>query len=228
MGASQDPNDVPGVSGPVTNAICWLFLLLALLTITGRLITRIKITNFFGLDDIFIIASFIILTILTVLSSIAVSAGLGSHYDDLTEHGKIRAQKWVLVIRAFSTWPLAVPKLSVVALLVRVFEPRRWVAVTFYTLSGLGIVFAGVVSIVWVVQCSPIQKQFDSSVAGSCWAPSVVYALAEVQFSELFPLAATDIGRGIILLKCLVVLTSPQYNLSFMTSCSLFTPSQSY
>ena len=149
---------VDGLNGPQVNAICWLSSGFATATLIARLISRIHLTKHYGIDDTMIIVAYVFLLAMTIVSSVSVHAGSGSHFDTLSPHQKVEAAKWVLVVQAFSPWTLAMPKLSVVALLVRVFEPRRWISILFWVLAILGVFFAASASIVWCVQCHPIDK----------------------------------------------------------------------
>ncbi|KAL9050033.1 MAG: hypothetical protein Q9162_006883 [Coniocarpon cinnabarinum] len=158
MAAAQPPGNVSGLDGATTNAICWLFLGLATATLVARLVSRIHLTNHYGIDDSMIILAYLFLVALTILNSVAVSAGAGTHIYDLTPEQQVNANKWVFILQCLSAWTLAMPKLSVVALLVRVFEPRRWVSILLYTLAVLGVMLALVTTIVWTQQCKPINK----------------------------------------------------------------------
>ena len=177
--------EVAGVSGTTINIVCWLSVGIAFLTIVARLISRICITKFFGIDDVFIIISFLVLVVLNTLASLAVQAGYGSHFKDLSDEQKVRAGRWLLTMRCFSPWPLAVPKLSVVALLIRVFEPSKIVKRTFYAIAASGLLVAALATILWIVQCSPVEKQYNPSITeGHCWPRTTVYQFSEFQFGQ--------------------------------------------
>lgn len=95
---------------------------------------------------------------MTIATSVDVHAGHGTHFRDLSPMQKMEARKWVLIIQCMSAWTLAMPKMSVVALLVRVFEPRRWLSVLFYSMAIFGVIIAAITTVIWSVQCRPTEK----------------------------------------------------------------------
>lgn len=95
--------------------------------------------------------------IFAILNSVAVANGFGTHFDRLSHAQQTDALKWDLITHTMASWALAVPKLALVALLIRVFEPRKIMIIALYAAAVFGVVTALVASLLWVLRCSPVE-----------------------------------------------------------------------
>jgi hypothetical protein len=65
------------------------------------------------------------------------------------------------------------PKLGVVALLCRLFNPNRWWKIFLWTLvSGAGLVICGCIIIIYA-QCTPTKALWTPGL-GECWNPTIL------------------------------------------------------
>lgn len=103
-----------------------------------------------------------------VLYCISVTdAGLGHHYDTLTAH----EAAYFRLLYVITVWPgvlgLALPKLAVVGLICRVFKPDRWHRIVLWFIGILCTLNFIVVCMVGLLQCQPIQAQWDLTIKGA-------------------------------------------------------------
>lgn len=126
--------------------------------------------------------------------TVDVSFGNGRHIADLLAEDPIKASKWARSgrttatsnmllqanshlaygINALAFWTFTLPKLPVVALLVRLFEVRaRHLGKVLWSLLAILIIWITMMTIVTFVQCNPVEKNWNPMVPGTCWNPKI-------------------------------------------------------
>ena len=107
------------------------------------------------------------------LVTAAVAAGDGEHVSTLSRHDFERAAMLNMAAYAPGIISFVLPKLGVVALLCRIFNPtRRWQIFLWAFVGGSGLVICGCIVILYA-QCSPMRAMWTPGL-GKCWSPSIV------------------------------------------------------
>lgn len=66
------------------------------------------------------------------------------------------------------------PKLAIIFLIVRTFEPPKWQRWILYTLWTLLFIAASLNGIFVFMQCSPASGLWDQSTNPVCWKPNIL------------------------------------------------------
>jgi hypothetical protein len=104
----------------------------------------------------------------------SVENGTGRHLAVLTPQQMSGAILWTMVAYQPSLQAFTVPKLAVIALLVRLLNPSRAHRIFLWTMGitcWLAVIFC---NFLLFAQCTPSRSQWDFSVKGECWDHSVV------------------------------------------------------
>ncbi|KAL3417896.1 integral membrane protein [Phlyctema vagabunda] len=146
-------------------AVCWI-------TVLARAYVRVRIVRSFGYDDSLMIASLALFTVIVGLALRMVAVGLGRHAvtvpaAHVQEIIKIFYCEEIVYFAA-----TVLGKLSIAIMLLRLAQSRthRFIILgtaAFYTACGIAFV------VVASLQCSPINRYWDPSVAGSCMSRDV-------------------------------------------------------
>lgn len=114
-----------------------------------------------------------------ITSSILVHYGLGRHSETLTSEQLLLVAKWDWIPQPFSIIALALVKLSISALLLRLLGPQakwsRWFLYINMILFPLTMVIA---SITTFAQCDPPRALWETVPGAKCWDPSVQAGIA--------------------------------------------------
>ncbi|KAK8848708.1 integral membrane protein [Apiospora arundinis] len=175
-------------------AVIWTFTGIALFFASARWYVRGWMQRRLRSDDYLIAISVSTGIIACALTTVSVSKGIGRHVEALSQEQRITATLWVYAAYCPSVLSFGLPKLAVIALLVRLLVPSRthfwvlWVMgalVQFALLGVVGLLFG---------RCQPLLYAIDQSVEGHCLATStwVHYCLFTASFSAFvdFYLAA--------------------------------------
>jgi hypothetical protein len=102
-----------------------------------------------------------------------VQAGDGQHVDTLSPDSFQRAAMLNTAGFAPGILSFVLPKLGVVALLCRIFNPnRRWKLFLWILVSGSGLVICGCIIIIYA-QCTPTKALWTPGL-GACWSPTIL------------------------------------------------------
>lgn len=104
----------------------------------------------------------------SIAVSAAIQAGFGKHMRDIPPPQRSLALYRNMIQHAIGVWSFSLPKLSIAALLQRLLDLPTAVRLSFWTLSLIILAGSCALSIIWVNQCSPIARQWDSSIPGQC------------------------------------------------------------
>lgn len=103
--------------------------------------------------------------------------GFGKHLDVLLEEDPIKTvalARLLIILQAIGLWTFTLPKLPVVALLVRLFSKTNRVAVVFYPMITALILLVIAITVTTFAQCTPIEKNWNPTMStGHCWNPQV-------------------------------------------------------
>ncbi|KAI9898884.1 hypothetical protein N3K66_005345 [Trichothecium roseum] len=172
--------------GPMIIAVCLAVTIFSTIFVALRVFTRQKIMGQLHLDDWLVIPSIVFQWVSTAMAIVAVEHGNGRHFDLLTLDQKQGAIFWTILGFPFGLAAFGIPKLAVVALLVRIMNPSHAHKCFLWGLSGLclGVLFGCVV--ILYAQCTPASSQWDFSVTEKqCISKMILvyYAIAAGAFS---------------------------------------------
>ncbi|KAF2787642.1 hypothetical protein K505DRAFT_316339 [Melanomma pulvis-pyrius CBS 109.77] len=156
----------------------WVFFSISLFLVTLRLVSRRMLEkNKWQIDDGLIILAIFVILLKTIWMTVNVSLGYGRHLTDLLAEDPVKTMKWARSsygINAFAFWTFTLPKLPVVALLVRLFEVRnQHLGKILWTLLTILIIWNTLMTIVTFVQCTPVEKNWHPMTPGTCWNPKI-------------------------------------------------------
>ncbi|KUL81321.1 hypothetical protein ZTR_10126 [Talaromyces verruculosus] len=158
--------------GTVILVAMWTTTSIATIFVAARLYTRAKIVRSLGLDDYLISLSILLGLLFVSLTTAAVGAGDGRHADSLTPHAFEQAALLNTAGFAPGILSFVIPKLGVVALLCRIFNPtQRWKIFLWSFVGGGGLLICGCIVIIYA-QCNPTKALWTG--VGNCWNPSIL------------------------------------------------------
>ena len=141
-----------------------------------RLISRSIASRItFGLDDVFILLAGLMLVATNIALSVAVAAGEGKHWRNLTVEAQSDAGAKLAILSACVIWAASMPKLAVLSLLQRIFAIPRLLLISFWILAGINIALTLITSVLVWEQCDPPSHQWDIRVPGKC-LPVIIFA----------------------------------------------------
>ncbi|KAK8117800.1 uncharacterized protein PG998_006081 [Apiospora kogelbergensis] len=149
-------------------AVIWTFTGVALVFASARWYVRGWMQRRLRSDDYLIAISVATGIVACTLTSVAVSKGIGRHVEALSLEQRITATLWVYAAYCPSVLSFGVPKLAVIALLVRLLVPSR---THFWILWSMGVLvqlaLLGVVGLLFG-RCQPLLYAIDQSIKGHC------------------------------------------------------------
>jgi len=163
------PHDNQGVK---MNAVSWTLSALATLFLALRLWAKFRRRKTLWWDDYILIAAWVCLIIQTSILSAMVGLGFGGHIWDFPFEHINQLLIYINVAGSFSPTAAIWSKTSFAVTLLRFTEGRTKVFIWFLIISGNLLI--GLTSLFLWVQCTPVQKSWDVSVPGTCWAPDVL------------------------------------------------------
>lgn len=94
--------------------------------------------------------------------------GYGRHYSTLSDHEKFLTGKWGFMSGILYNLTIFFVKFSIVLFLLRIGKLNRWIRLIIYL--DLALVFGSLATavIVQLVQCRPINHNWNPAVGGQC------------------------------------------------------------
>lgn len=181
-------SDVKALSRP-ENVVVWTLTALTTVVLLLRIISRTKIVpQSAGWDDVVIVFSWVcelaaLITfawfllipqgnpqLLDMATSALVSVFLQA-LEDITPENTPGVARISIIAHAPALFAIAIPKLSVALLLIRLLNPRRWVRALILTLSTLCIVVYATQVVIGFLLCKPVAGQWDPDrYHPNCWS----------------------------------------------------------
>ncbi|KAH8900966.1 hypothetical protein GQ53DRAFT_612064, partial [Thozetella sp. PMI_491] len=177
--------------GPALLAVLCVLTPLSTIFCGMRLYTRGWIMGKLYSDDYFIAFSVVCALLSMGLSIKAVIAGDGKHFVVLSDSQKGDALLYSIASLSPSVLSFAIPKLGVVALLVRLLNPSRFQRIFLWTLVIVCAISAAMCNVLMFAQCRPTKALWDITVTEKeCWDPYILvnYSIYAGTFS-----ACTDL-----------------------------------
>ncbi|KAL8949401.1 MAG: hypothetical protein Q9222_004484 [Ikaeria aurantiellina] len=187
-----DPNRLDQITYEAS-AATWPFTALATCLFGIRVFSRAKLLrDALDWDDLVVTVSWVLAIVRAACFQTALNSARGLDLANLP--GKVpTAAFWVIFTDAWSFFSIALPKLGIGMLIIRVFRPRRWlkrtilifcVALNILALVGFILVFA---------QCDPVAGQWNpfDHPGTRCWdrAVQLIYACSVSGISAFLDLA---------------------------------------
>ncbi|KAK1535871.1 integral membrane protein [Colletotrichum paranaense] len=149
--------------GPSSLGIIISVTALSTLFTAARLYVRGVILKKVHSDDYLIVAWVSVAT-----AVVAVSHGMGLHFELLTTQPKSGAIFWTVAGFPAGVMSFGLPKLAVVALLTRILNPSPWHKTFLWALSLFCLLNLTANMILLFAHCQPTQSQWEFSVSGHC------------------------------------------------------------
>ncbi|KAK3176114.1 hypothetical protein OEA41_007436 [Lepraria neglecta] len=166
--------------GPVLIGVNWAVFGPSTILVGLRLVTRVWITHNFGWDDTLILLAQIVNAVGMGFVMLEVYYGLGRHVQYLPADHYVGFLKynfldWVQVFMV-----LALSKISICLFLLRISKFERWRNFLF-GLIGFIIITHTPLTILFLLQCIPLNKNWDTSVPGHCFSKPSVEVIIIIQ-----------------------------------------------
>ncbi|KAI0098555.1 hypothetical protein GGR51DRAFT_538178 [Nemania sp. FL0031] len=141
--------------------------ILAFISVSLRCYVRIGLTNAFGADDYWMLATLASFTANTTVALLSANYGLGKHTWTLSHESVIQAKKFSYATEITYGVTMIFAKISIALFLLRitVHRAQRWIIyiITALTcIAGLTLVF------IVAFQCKPLARAWDGDIPGSC------------------------------------------------------------
>ncbi|KAI0966212.1 hypothetical protein F4678DRAFT_303889 [Xylaria arbuscula] len=163
LGDELAPNNL----GAAVGACIWALAALAAGWLALRLYLKLRKHRGLWWDDHFLTISWICIVLSNASTTVAISLGWGQQPYDITPSAFPQILLSLLISGLFSILAVAISKTSFALTLLRISSGWvRWTIwfsiVTINVSMGLSLLFN------WL-QCTPVEKNFNLSVPGSCW-----------------------------------------------------------
>jgi hypothetical protein len=154
--------------GPAISIVCWLFMALSTLLVSGRVYVRICQYSKLRSDDFWCIAGLVCGYLATSFSQVSVSHGNGKHFALLSIPQRENVIFWTTVSMVPGVLSFGLPKLAVVALLTRLLNPGKLHKWFLWFLVAWGVLTLIAVGGMLVGQCRPVESQWNFDMKGQC------------------------------------------------------------
>ncbi|PVH68881.1 hypothetical protein DL98DRAFT_400028, partial [Cadophora sp. DSE1049] len=166
-------------------AVTWIMTGVALMFILLRLYCKRMLRTGFWWDDHLLIVAWVCLLIFASFSEAAISHGLGKHITDIDPTTYPLVFQPTFHAGFFSILAADLGKTSFAVTLLRLV-PHTWQRITiWFIIISLNIIM-GLCAIFLYTQCSPVARNWDQTVSGTCWPGAVqtVFAIIAGAYSS--------------------------------------------
>lgn len=160
--------------GPTLDALSWSLAVVSLISCTARIYGRVKLTRNIWWDDWFILLTVAMAFAFTIIGTIYAHAGGGRHAFYLSQTTREFALKLNWISQSPGILAIAMGKISVAFLILRIVPQdrlRRWL---LYIGAGTIAILLGCQCIMIYAQCRPPRALWMFNVDGKCWPPEVI------------------------------------------------------
>lgn len=176
------PADGDRNRGPSVLATENVFVAIGTSLVLARLYVRSHIIRSLGLDDIFVVLGLIFAIVFLAMEGVAVHYGLGRHqsYLELSPQLSLRLSQ-VIKWETISQFPVILStmfiKVSICFFLLRIFGTKRAWKWVLYGIMALSVAANISCASLLLPQCSPIQKNWEPLLAGTCWSDDARHSI---------------------------------------------------
>lgn len=147
---------------PMLLGISGSLLLIALLLISARIWSRMRPTPKLHADDWTAIAATVLASAKYVVVCLACSYGFGRRAEFVSPGSRVSAMRLIFICQVIWYWSIALVKISVALLLLRIKPSRAWRIFLYGTIVML-LVTAVVQTCFQFLQCRPFKSYWDPS-----------------------------------------------------------------
>ena len=115
---------------------------------------------------------------------LAVNAGLGRHRETISTGQASRIVEFQTLAQFFVALSLMFNRLSICLLLLRFSAQQKWFPRTIYSIMGVMAIVNISFAVLNLTSCSPMQKIWSHTMAGTCWTRAVQESVALFNGSE--------------------------------------------
>ncbi|CAF9923648.1 hypothetical protein IMSHALPRED_005982 [Imshaugia aleurites] len=187
------PSDGDRNRGPQLMAMWWTELSICIIMVALRFYSRYKLKNF-GIDDGLMMTALILYISTTIAETFAVLDGAGRHLYYLKPPEIQLVTKITWIENPLGIMALAIAKMSVAFLILRIIGPStRWRKWSLYLSVGLTFTIGTLACILTFAQCNPPRALWEPTEVpwAKCWKPSVqsnfaIFTGAYYTFVDMF------------------------------------------
>lgn len=158
--------------GYIINIISWIGVVISSLFVVLRLYSRAFIIRSLGWDDAIMVFAAILHIITVVLSTIAVSYGVGRHVYYLSNDDMTNSLYYVFILRPIGISAYCLPKLAVVILIIKLMATKKRGAWFLYSVIAILFITS---AISFIPPCDPADHFWHPSEPADCW-PNPIWA----------------------------------------------------
>lgn len=96
------------------------------------------------------------------------TAYLGIHIEDIPEHDPVAPLRWQFIIQLWYSPILGAVKASILLFMLRLTSHMARIRWTIHALNALNVGMVATILLVVIVQCGPVEFNWDKSVGGVC------------------------------------------------------------
>ncbi|KAF2001923.1 hypothetical protein P154DRAFT_155404 [Amniculicola lignicola CBS 123094] len=159
-------------NGPKTVTALWAMTGISIVFIAVRFYCKYISTRRLGIDDGILLVAWVFTLVYSSLITISVSYGLGDHKADIKEHNKVPMYKYMFLGEFFSLISLPTSKTSFAVTLLRI-ATKRWQKYSIWFVIITMNATLWICGLLLFFQCSPIEKNWNKAMAGTCWKSKV-------------------------------------------------------
>ncbi|KAI6488234.1 hypothetical protein MCOR11_008521 [Pyricularia oryzae] len=188
--------------GPRAEAVSWTLMAVTTIFLLLRLYCKWTKSNRLWWDDWLLILSYVLYATAAVIFSVNVRHGMGVHVCELamTRPQELSTVALLsLVTGSISIVATIWSKTSFALTLLRITD-YRWLKITLWTMVAFLNVAMGISAVLTMVQCSPVQKSWNTFADGYCWREAFsAYSVASAIYSGLTDVALALLPWTVIL-----------------------------
>ncbi|KZM28288.1 uncharacterized protein EKO05_0002740 [Ascochyta rabiei] len=158
-------------NGPLIVGVTWWLTFLCGGFLALRIYAKLSRRQGLWWDDHILIASWFLLLIEAILTQMGQLLGFGRRIKDIDPDNIMTIILWTSIGASISCFASTLSKISFGATLLRLTSgPLRWFV--WFCTATLFLFMLPSAFIIWV-QCTPVEKTWDSTVEGKCWDPTI-------------------------------------------------------
>lgn len=192
-----------GAAAPEILGLVWTMTAVAAAFLGLRVMVKLRSRKGLWWDDHLLVASWLMLTLFAISTTLCTRAGLGSHVRD-ADIQQTPLQLGVNVATVFSVLGAAWSKTSFALTLLRITRDGAHHRVVYLGIwavivtMNLVLTFNAILQFIW---CVPAARAWDPTVDGKCWSRNAV--VAYTQFAAYYS-ASMDFALALVPWKLLI------------------------
>ncbi|KAF2658914.1 hypothetical protein K491DRAFT_582023, partial [Lophiostoma macrostomum CBS 122681] len=124
------------------------------------------------IDDAILLFSWFLVVIYAALITVSVGYGLGKHARDVDPADWTPINKYLYLGEVFSLISIPVSKTSFAVTLLRIAAKQWHKWVIWFIIISMNLAM-GLCALLILIQCDPVEKNWNENAKGSCWNPKI-------------------------------------------------------